>query len=491
MPSAKSPRRSALPPSHPRSDDEAAFLAPFDPVRTLNEYGYLLERLGDILAVWEKGPWPARIIVRYSTMPKKKLVKQIKGLEEFVCIDLLKDPATGSPRQRIDLPDCVVCEWSGWSLGAKLAKALEIPADYEVWTSLSETMLEIPADEVLTPLTETQFICLLDMMRASVDSDKVDLSGVKCWSHELAHYWNRAGEHAVRLAVQLRRGRTELLDVDGCHLFAIRVLWEEVAEVADRFRLFDERSPRWVSHPNPDYPLSHVEPRLETVDSSHVANLRKSLWKFAGGFCLIRDVMTGEFAEPRTMAAGESDSPFLVTNFLTADLPHPVQIAFELHKKSWPPGCTYRQEQRENNERTGVFRAVCSTCGHQFETDLVDLTNLHAVYRPCSANAATAATKRTGKPVARTDHVTLYSEKERPVLDGVEMPPLTRAQHKVLLAIIGAMPDGLTKDDLDNRDITGVDAGRSALMTLRRKTPDWKKAIIFPGDDGKKRYRIL
>ncbi len=66
-------------------------------------------------------------------------------------------------------------------------------------------------------------------------------------------------------------------------------------------------------------------------------------------------------------------------------------------------------------------------------------------------------------------------------------PPLTFAQYAVVIALLEAGEDGLTKDGLDAR--SGHSDARKILKRLHDSDLDWAAVIQMPGRSGC-RYRI-
>ena len=95
----------------------------------------------------------------------------------------------------------------------------------------------------------------------------------------------------------------------------------------------------------------------------------------------------------------------------------------------------------------------------------------------------------TPRSVAQSEsgRVVLYDQKTRPVVDGVTVRPLTKAQYNVVLKIVSAKGLAPTKDELE-----GTHGGaRKTLYNLARKD-HWKDVIRLPGKERRGQgYRIL
>ena len=78
--------------------------------------------------------------------------------------------------------------------------------------------------------------------------------------------------------------------------------------------------------------------------------------------------------------------------------------------------------------------------------------------------------------------VKLYGQAENPLVKGRSKPRLSQAQYKVVRALIQAIPNGLTKDELDKRSTCG-DA-RKTMKRLADSDPDWASVLMFPGRPG-------
>ena len=90
-------------------------------------------------------------------------------------------------------------------------------------------------------------------------------------------------------------------------------------------------------------------------------------------------------------------------------------------------------------------------------------------------------------PVAQSKAVILYGPQDRPEVNGKRKEPLTRPQYDVVLALIRARDDGLTKDQLDEKSKHG-DA-RKIMGRLADNDDDWKAVLLLAGITGG-RYRI-
>jgi hypothetical protein len=92
-------------------------------------------------------------------------------------------------------------------------------------------------------------------------------------------------------------------------------------------------------------------------------------------------------------------------------------------------------------------------------------------------------------PVARSDRVTLFPKGHRPaaVIDNEFIKRLTAAQHEVLLALIIAGAEGLSKNRLVQQSHHGDALG--ILRRLARSNRLWQNVIDMPGVTGG-RYRI-
>ena len=86
------------------------------------------------------------------------------------------------------------------------------------------------------------------------------------------------------------------------------------------------------------------------------------------------------------------------------------------------------------------------------------------------------------EPVCASALVRLYGPGEKPIVNGKSKPLLSRAQYKVVCALIQAGQDGLTKDKLDKK--SGCGDARKTMRRLADSDPDWKQVLLFPGKPG-------
>ena len=90
--------------------------------------------------------------------------------------------------------------------------------------------------------------------------------------------------------------------------------------------------------------------------------------------------------------------------------------------------------------------------------------------------------------VSPSGRVKLFGQRKSPQIDGKEKKPLSKAQYDVVEALLKSGTP-LTKEHLDLR------SGHSEARKLLRRTAgidrDWKKVIVFPGDNSAGGYRIL
>jgi len=84
-------------------------------------------------------------------------------------------------------------------------------------------------------------------------------------------------------------------------------------------------------------------------------------------------------------------------------------------------------------------------------------------------------------PVARSRRVILYGFKDNPVVNGREKPGLKTTDYKLVLALIEAGGEGLTKSGLEP---ISSDYWK-ALDSLKGSDPDWDRVIHFPGKGGR------
>ena len=91
------------------------------------------------------------------------------------------------------------------------------------------------------------------------------------------------------------------------------------------------------------------------------------------------------------------------------------------------------------------------------------------------------------EPAAQSTAVKLFGPSKKPTVNGREVAVLTKAQYDVVLALIEARDDGLTKDELDRQSRHG-DA-RKIMKRLATGDDAWKAVLLFPGKTGG-RYRI-
>jgi hypothetical protein len=75
--------------------------------------------------------------------------------------------------------------------------------------------------------------------------------------------------------------------------------------------------------------------------------------------------------------------------------------------------------------------------------------------------------------------VKLNGPNDRPVVQGKMMPPLHRAQYKVLKILADKVGVGFSESELMEK--SGVTDARKALDRLRERHPEWAAVIHFPG----------
>lgn len=106
------------------------------------------------------------------------------------------------------------------------------------------------------------------------------------------------------------------------------------------------------------------------------------------------------------------------------------------------------------------------------------------------AEATTEQPKRKPVTVSPSERVKLFGMAERPVIDCVEMEPLTEVRYCVVKAILDA-PNGRlkTKELIDN---SGKADAVKRLKDVRKLDEKWAEVIILPGKGGQgSGYRIL
>lgn len=91
------------------------------------------------------------------------------------------------------------------------------------------------------------------------------------------------------------------------------------------------------------------------------------------------------------------------------------------------------------------------------------------------------------KPECASAQVALYGPGTKPIVNGKSKPVLTPAQYAVVIALIEAGPDGLTKDRFDRK--SGHGDSRKIMKRLADSDPDWRAVLLLAGKTGG-RYRI-
>jgi hypothetical protein len=127
------------------------------------------------------------------------------------------------------------------------------------------------------------------------------------------------------------------------------------------------------------------------------------------------------------------------------------------------------------------------------QSTLVDLLQmLDVIKADYDDDQAVPAKPESGmpEPVAQSPSgsVFLYGSSEHPTVNGKTKGRLRNTQYNVVLALIQAGDEGLTKDQLDHK--SGHGDARKILSRLANSDPDWKIAIYLPGVKGMG-YRIL
>lgn len=92
----------------------------------------------------------------------------------------------------------------------------------------------------------------------------------------------------------------------------------------------------------------------------------------------------------------------------------------------------------------------------------------------------------SGKHESPSGRVLLFGLGKDPIVDG-NVESLTKAQYEVVLALIQAGDNGLTKDQLVAN--SGHGDAVNILKRIAKKSPKWKEVVSLPGEPGK-RYRI-
>jgi DNA-binding MarR family transcriptional regulator len=93
-----------------------------------------------------------------------------------------------------------------------------------------------------------------------------------------------------------------------------------------------------------------------------------------------------------------------------------------------------------------------------------------------------------GAASERRDELILYTRDRAPEIGGVAQPFLNRSGDQVVRALVAAGIRGLTKDQLAEK--SGCGDARGILTRLRKSSPAWKSVIEFPGESGRRGYRI-
>ena len=83
--------------------------------------------------------------------------------------------------------------------------------------------------------------------------------------------------------------------------------------------------------------------------------------------------------------------------------------------------------------------------------------------------------------------VQLFDRVTKPTVKGKKKDVLTNARYDVVLALLNAGEEGLTKDELDHKS-EHTDAHK-LLKRVAESDPDWASVIPLPGKPGKG-YRI-
>lgn len=92
------------------------------------------------------------------------------------------------------------------------------------------------------------------------------------------------------------------------------------------------------------------------------------------------------------------------------------------------------------------------------------------------------------KPVAESPCVKLYGENDAPDVNGKQKQPLSKPRYDLVLALIKAGKNGLTKDRLVKE--SGHSDPVKTMKRLANSDPDWKAVLIFPGGNRQGGYRI-
>ena len=117
---------------------------------------------------------------------------------------------------------------------------------------------------------------------------------------------------------------------------------------------------------------------------------------------------------------------------------------------------------------------------------MFDLLILHDQGRLVTNLTRMEQNKKDGTtPVAESAAVKLFGPKNPPLIYGKPKSPLTKSRYDIVLLLIQAGSEGLTKDGLASKHGGAV----NSLKTLAKSDDDWKKVIRLPGKTGQ-RYRI-
>lgn len=166
----------------------------------------------------------------------------------------------------------------------------------------------------------------------------------------------------------------------------------------------------------------------------------------------------------RELLRGQEDRPIAQTGIAYLVRKHFLEHLERLYPGEWPAWHQTFQPQK--------FQAVR------------DLVAMMAWVGQRVGGKSPAATKVAGfatkppDPVANSKAVVLYGPADRPVVNEKSKAPLTKPQYEVILTLIRAGDNGLTKDELDRESKHG-DA-RKIMRRLANNDDDWKSVLLNP-----------
>lgn len=344
--------------------DKTLSLVPFDPVATLNEAFVLLDRLYVLSHPFKPLP-PIKHVVRYATLPEPELREAVKKLPN-VSIELFA-PDWTPPSE-----DSAVFDAIAELLDGPIPWGITTPECWAVEGIDPQSNCVIWEESAGTASPTTRRVCIWDVdtfLKAAGQRQR----GVskRQYREEQARIWEEARRHATRLGDRLNHGEVFLLDVRPETVKSLADLYKDFHRVQNAFGLDEETPPSWIGSAN-DRPLTPDE----------VLILQRRLWRYGSEFALLRDLTSGLFS---TEATADKSAAYLLP--LRRCDPH--GDSFASRQAAWPKGCTYRlsSEPSALPAADGMIQAECEVCGDWFETDLIDASSLHMVYRSCDGIA--------------------------------------------------------------------------------------------------------